>query len=223
MQKTKIEWTNYTINPIKGMCKNRCFYCYACSMYKRFKWAEDIYLKLYALERIAEIKKPSKIFICSTHEILGKWIPSDWIKYIFDKCKQYPQHTFQFLTKNPKRLYLEKWHDLPDNFWMGTTVTCKGNAINIIHLLSWRECCSPNTTTFISFEPLMDDIDLYYSFKFVDWVIIGAMTGNLSKKYQPRIEWIENIIDNADRHNIPVFMKNNLKSVWNGQLRQEFP
>lgn len=29
MQKTKIPWADYTINPVKGLCPMACSYCYA--------------------------------------------------------------------------------------------------------------------------------------------------------------------------------------------------
>ncbi len=37
MNKTKIEWCDYTINPVKGLCPMVCSYCYARRMYQRFK------------------------------------------------------------------------------------------------------------------------------------------------------------------------------------------
>ncbi len=40
MNKTKIEWTDYTWNPVVG-CKNGCWYCYAKRMNDRFGWIED--------------------------------------------------------------------------------------------------------------------------------------------------------------------------------------
>ena len=42
MNKTKIEWTDYTINPVKGLCPMACSYCYARAMYKRFRWNPEI-------------------------------------------------------------------------------------------------------------------------------------------------------------------------------------
>ena len=39
MNKSKIEWCDYTINPAIG-CKHGCSYCYAERMNKRFKWVK---------------------------------------------------------------------------------------------------------------------------------------------------------------------------------------
>ena len=49
------------------------------------------------------------------------------------------------------------------------------------------------------------------------------MTGKEKDKHQPEIIWISEILKQADRLKLPVFMKDNLKHTWKGELRQEFP
>ena len=75
----------------------------------------------------------------------------------------------------------------------------------------------------------------------IDWVIIGAQTP-FSKKTAPKIEWVKEIVEAADKAGVPVFLKENLKPLfkiekddfevpnWAGSgiygstmLRQEFP
>ena len=55
------------------------------------------------------------------------------------------------------------------------------------------------------------------------WCIIGAMTGPGSKAHQPKREWVESIVADAKTPGVPVFMKDNLKSVWGDQLLRECP
>ena len=55
----------------------------------------------------------------------------------------------------------------------------------------------------------------------IDWIIIGGMTGK--DAIQPKEEWITELLDQAMAYSIPVFIKNNLKSIWKKKLRQEFP
>ena len=206
MKKSKIEWTDYTINPIKGKCKNKCSYCYAKKMYDRFKWNPEVRLKLSEMDKIRKIKKPSKIFVCSMHELFGEWIPSEWTKSILDKIKEYPQHTFLILTKCIERAYL--W-SLPDNVWLGVSIdTIVGS--DLMYLRS-----AYAVKRFISFEPLLAEIDT--DLKEIDWVIIGAQT---QPTKLPKKEWVQKIIDEAKRHKIPVFLKDNLK--W-PEVRREFP
>jgi len=59
--------------------------------------------------------------------------------------------------------------------------------------------------------------------RFVDFVIIGRETGNRKDKIIPKKEWIENIVNYCKEKNVPVFMKNNLKDIWQEPLIQEFP
>ena len=54
----------------------------------------------------------------------------------------------------------------------------------------------------------------------IDLIIIGAQT---KPDKQPEAEWVRGIIKAADEVRIPVFLKNNLKPVWPGPLRQEMP
>ena len=45
------------------------------------------------------------IFVCSTADLFGKWVPDEWITQVFDVCKQALNHRYLFLTKNPARYY----------------------------------------------------------------------------------------------------------------------
>ncbi len=207
MNKTKIEWCDYTINPIKGLCQMGCSYCYARRMYKRFKWNKEIRYIPEELNKIKNIKEPSRIFLCSTHDLFGNWIPDKWIFDIITKCQNYPQHTFLLLTKNAKR-YAD-W-TFRKNFWLGQTITNNNSQIFLP-----RE----RGITYISFEPLLDSCDKQY-IGFNEWIIIGAMTGQGSEKFAPKKEWVENIIEQARRFKISIFLKNNLK--WKEKI-QEFP
>ncbi|MFA5403295.1 MAG: DUF5131 family protein [Candidatus Omnitrophota bacterium] len=202
MNKTKIEWCDYTINPIKGLCKYACWYCYARKMYKRFHWKEEVTLRLDELDKIKSIKEPSRIFLCSTHDMFGEWIPDKWIFDIITECHRYPQHTFLLLTKNPKR-----YNDFTfrNNFWLGQTITKKED---------WAQIALPNIR-FISFEPLLDnEIGNYYLP--ADWYIIGG----LSPRPTHLITTVDKILSQADKFGIPVFIKRN---AWHDKIRQEFP
>ena len=53
-----------------------------------------------------------------------------------------------------------------------------------------------------------------------DWIIIGSQT----KPYNPpKIEWIQAIVETADKYGVPVFQKDNLKPLLGNNLRQELP
>ena len=80
-----------------------------------------------------------------------------------------------------------------------------------------------NRLLFLSMEPLLADPGEGFLNSLISWIIIGAMTGPESKEKYPREPWIRRIVTEADRLQIPIFMKDNLKPYWEGEWRQEFP
>lgn len=212
-KKHGIGWCNYTSNPIKGKCKTGCSYCYARKMYDRFKWDPEVRFVPEELAKISKLRKPSKIFMCSTHEMFGEWIPALWIVDILYACRELPKHIFQILTKNPKRA---KNFTFPDNVWLGVTVTSPLDWPRVPLLL-----LSKVKLKFISFEPLLDDVfnspslPDFSGFPYMDWVIIGAQTQPYLK---PDHSWVYNIIDRARHEGIPIFIKNNLR--WTEKIEE---
>jgi len=206
MNKTKIEWCDYTWNPVVG-CKNGCSYCYAKRMNDRFRWIFDWEKPEFFSRRLYEpykIKKSSKIFIGSMCDLFGDWIPSKWIDMILVTVKENPQHTFQFLTKNPKR-YLE--FDFPENCWLGATIT-ESNLSAIGKLVSLR---NTENYKFVSIEPILGDMSLL-NLEEIDLVIVGAMTGKGA--IPPKKEWIDSI-----KHP-NIFYKNNIKKYLTNKFNK---
>ena len=142
--KNKIGWCNTTWNPVWG-CRNHCEYCYARAIAKRFwkqryndefnfyymahpnwVWTGD-YLSglkdfkptwLEAQFQKKFPKKPQRIFVGSMSEIYH-W-DEEWIERVIEKVKQYPQHTFIFLTKHMEVYASWVW---PKNCILGVTIT----------------------------------------------------------------------------------------------------
>ena len=84
------------------------------------------------------------------------------------------------------------------------------------------------TTAFISIEPLLSwdstpDFTLpWLMHGGIDWLIIGQQTP-VSKKTEPRIEWVNEIEAACRKAGIPYFEKDNLKTLLNRPLVREFP
>lgn len=196
MQKTSIEWTDYSWNPVVG-CKHGCNYCYARRMNDRFKWIPNWDKPRFFPERLNDEmpSRPSKIFVSSMADLFGDWIPKEWIERILMVVGQNPKHTFQFLTKNPKR-YLE--FIFPDNCWLGMTLTTGFDDFEQNNFDYFKKVMGYK---FVSIEPLLGKITEDLSK--IDLVIIGAMTGK--NAILPQKEWIKSI----QHRNI--FFKNNIK------------
>ena len=216
LNKTKIPWADYTINPVKGLCPMACPYCYARRIYKRFGWSETIQWNEQCLIDLKRIKKPSRIFIGSTMELFGEWVGDNAIEHIFDHLRDYPQHTFIFLTKQPQNL--AKW-SFPPNCWVGVSATDHFMWDEALRSLERIDA----SVKFVSLEPLMGHIsmDYPYSPKILNWLILGSQTP-MSEKTLPKREWVDEIISAADKASIPVFCKEPMASHY-GINRKEFP
>ncbi|OGF48613.1 MAG: hypothetical protein A2231_11510 [Candidatus Firestonebacteria bacterium RIFOXYA2_FULL_40_8] len=209
MNRTKIEWCNFTWNPLVG-CKYGCSYCYANVLNHRFHWLDDFSEPEYFRERLEDPirrKKPSKIFTGSVCDQFGGWVDENIINDVLNVVRKCPQHTFQFLTKNPVRLQDFKF---PDNSWIGTTIDHCENA-GRSGLLKLAEA----KVRFISFEPLLSDMTTV-PLDGINWIIVGAMTGK--QAVSPEMGWVRNIIKSATAKGIPVFLKNSI--AWPEKLQQ---
>jgi protein gp37 len=169
--------------------------------------------------------KPRGIFVCDMGELFGDWLPREWQEDIHLQISLNPQHRFYLLTKQPQNL--QKWSPFPDNCWVGVTACTNGMTTMALQHLAQIEA----RVKFISFEPLLGQIGMndHQGLQgIVGWVIIGAQT----KPYkQPKIEWVQEIHDAADRAGIPIFLKDNLFPLFKAEmnyinkswLRQEMP
>lgn len=180
----------------------------------------------YRLEEYKN-KKGRNIFVCSMADLFGEWIPDDWIEKVFEACEVAPQHNYLFLTKNPDRyVTLDMNGKLlhGKNMWYGMTVTNKKQAETANAVF---EDMPNEAGAFLSIEPILEDVTEKLKdaiANFVDWVIIGAETGNRKDRVIPNPEWIEKLVNESDAWNIPVFMKDSLVPIIGEEnMRRDSP
>jgi protein gp37 len=223
---SKIEWLRdpisgkqgYTLNPVRGLCPVACSFCYAAKMYKRFKWDETIRFDpdVMSSGNLSKLTNGSKVFVGSTMELFGEWA-EEWIDDILDCTVAFPNLTFIFLTKRPENLI--KYSPFPPNCWVGVSATNKLMFTQAVYnLVDVRA-----TVKFVSIEPLLDwklggDI-LSHDMDNINWLIIGQCTP-VSVKTSPKVEWISEIVEAADKAGIPIFLKDNLESVFVEERRE---
>jgi protein gp37 len=223
LNKTKIEWTDFTWNPITGCWgpggsrekPNWCPYCYAKKIATRFEGTIAFprgFEPTFHPDRLVEpykLKKPSRIFTCSMSDLFGSWLPDHWIGEVLFTVANNPKHAFMVFTKCPKNLF--KWDKFfPANLWVGVSVNEQKDIERIFYL----RMIDPKIR-FISFEPLLGPIDI--NLDRIDWIIIGAQTNPVKI---PKKDWVLPLIEQARKNNIPIFLKNNLH--WH-EVIQEFP
>lgn len=219
MNKTGIEWCDYTTNPVTG-CKHGCPYCYARKIAERFRgskaWPQG-FEPMFHTERLqdpAKMKKPQTIFVCSMADLFGDWVPEQWIQEVLYACHDAPQHTYIFLTKNPERYLTIPVGLFRSNMWFGTSSDGGLHVSDRIRALQKL----PHDNKFISFEPLLYDPGLM-SLKGIKQVIIGAQT-NPDKCAGLEAFFIT--CEAADHAGAKVFMKDSLAGRWpDRELRRE--
>ena len=209
MNRTRIEWTDFTWNPVTG-CLHDCHYCYARRLTVRFPANfPSGFAPAFHRERLGQpcrVERPSRIFVCSMADLFGTWVPDGWIEAVFEAARSCPRHTFQFLTKNPQRY---RTLDLPANAWYGTTVD-GASVVGRIDALRGL-----GRTTFVSFEPLVEEIDPDLSG--IGAVLIGARTQPLRL---PQRAWVARIVERAREAGTAVFTKDSLAPLCPRLIRE---
>lgn len=255
MNKSKIDWCDFTWNPVTGCTRNcpYCYarkqarrfcgdirlngasdqlkkvgdhaYILECPFKSEYNTTIPFPVGFlptfhrYRLPMPAEKKKPANIFVCSMADLFAPDVPTEWILEVLDAAQAAPWHNYLFLTKCPERYaQLDAVALLPreKNFWYGTTVTKQAELYRVDHL-------PKEAHRFVSIEPITEAIGSGWDT--VDWLIVGAETGNQKTKTAPDPEWLNPMIEWAGICNIPVLMKDSaeLRAVWGGPLIQQFP
>lgn len=234
--KSQIEWTDATWNPITGCTKVSpgCAYCYAERVTLRFKRGgpflpgkATIQLHHDRLSMPTRWKRPRKIFVNSMSDIFHEEVPESFIHAIFAVMADCPQHTFQLLTKRHERMAeLAPNLDWAPNIWMGVSVENQHWADERIPYL--KEV--PAAVRFLSVEPLLREVSLYDHLRTggIDWVIVGGESGPGHRPMEPK--WVVDIFVDCQTVGIPFFFKqwggNTSKSngrLLYGMTFSEFP
>ncbi|MDQ0361620.1 DUF5131 family protein [Breznakia pachnodae] len=219
MGKTKIEWCDETVNPVIG-CTYGCSYCYAARLNKRFKWVKEwgkpeVFPD--KLDYIAKLRKPKNIFMNSMSDV------ADWnidiVKKVNRVMHDNSHHNYLFLTKRPEAI--SYYLGINTEIWLGVTYTTDDDWTRLGCLIEETSA----RRKFLSIEPLHDEVSIAPKYlNQIDWIIIGAETGNRKGKIIPKKEWIMKIVEEAKKHNVPVFMKDSLiEIIGKDNILQEFP
>lgn len=212
MNKTKIQWTERTWNPLTGCTKisDGCRHCYAETMAKRLqgmgqkRYANGFTLTLHpeALNEPLKIKEPSMFFVCSMADLFNKDVPFEFIDKVIETIQATPQHTYQLLTKRTERMhgyFTYGKYQVPDNVWVGTTVE-SDKYVDRIRLLSAIRA----KVKFLSVEPMLGPFG-FLDLTGIDWVIVGGESGNQARPMQK--DWVLDFQKQCTDQGIPFFFK----------------
>ena len=187
MAKTKIEWAEHTINPIRvqgGWACTKispgCQNCYSEAMNKRFgdgkpydNSPKEYVLNLSVFDKLPD--KPTTVFVQSMSDLFHPDVPDDFIDKVFSMMAIYTEHQFLILTKRIEQM--REYFAVPsEDLWADRWTQCEEPSATVFPLPNvalgvtvespeylWRIeklLQIPAAIRFVSLEPLLGDIDL---------------------------------------------------------------
>lgn len=212
--KSPIEWTDATWNPVTGCTKISagCDNCYAERFSERFRGTPghpfksgfDLTLRPERLHQPLSWRRPRMIFVNSMSDLFHKGVPKEFIDRVFDTMEQAHWHTFQLLTKRSTlmRDFLRRRYGSapgPAHIWCGVSVEDGTKLSRVRHLQE-----APASVRFLSIEPLIGSIgDLKLAG--IHWVIVGGESGPSARPMER--EWVRSIRDQCRAAGVAFFFK----------------
>jgi protein gp37 len=217
--KSTIEWTDATWNPVTGCTKisTGCDHCYAARFSERFHGVVghpfesgfDLMLRPERLLQPFAWKRPRMIFVNSMSDLFQKEIPQTYISKVFDTMEKANWHTYQVLTKRSSLLakFLnDRYHGgkAPAHIWLGVSVEDQKATSRIRHLQRANA-----SIRFLSIEPLVGPLS-NLNLNGINWVIVGGESGPGARPMDPA--WAIDIRDQCVNSKVAFFFKQ-----WGGR------
>lgn len=213
--RSKIEWTDTTWNPIRGCIKISpgCKHCYAEAFAERFRgvpghpYEQGFDLRLVP-EKLTEPFRwttPRTVFVNSMSDLFQDSVPDNFIVAVARIMEAANWHTYQVLTKRAKRM-----HDMfrgplrfisqAPHIWWGVSVEDRRYGCPRIAQLR----ATPIPVRFLSIEPLLEDLG-QIDLTGIHWVIVGGESGAGARPMQKA--WVESIQKQCRSAGVAFFFK----------------
>ena len=213
--KSAIEWTDATWNPVTGCTKVSpgCKQCYAERLAHRLqamgipRYRNGFAVTLHSdqLTLLLRWRTPKRILVNSMSDLFHEAVPAEYIRQVFDLMVEADQHIFQVLTKRAERLAaLAVDLPWPVNVWQGVSVERARYVSRIARLQT-----VPASVRFLSVEPLLGPIP-ELPLDAIDWVIVGGESGPGHRPVDAA--WVREIRDQCVGAGVPFFFKQ-----WGGR------
>ena len=208
--KSNIEWTEMTWNPVTGCTKvsQGCKHCYAERMAKRLTaMGAERYRNGFSVTLHPDLvdiprgwRLPRVVFVNSMSDLFHDDIPLAYIQRVFATMRDCPRHTFQVLTKRSERLSALAPHlPWPENVWMGVSV----EDARVLHRVADLQSVQAKVR-FLSLEPLIGPLESL-PLDGIHWVIVGGESGPQARPM--RKEWVKDILRQCRAAKVPFFFK----------------
>ncbi|HWA24374.1 MAG TPA: phage Gp37/Gp68 family protein [Lacunisphaera sp.] len=222
--KSKIEWTDATWNPVRGCTKVSpgCKHCYAETFAERFRgvpghpyeFGFDLRLIPTKLSEPLLWSAPKTVFVNSMSDLFQDGVPEKYISAVAKVMGTANWHTYQVLTKRPERMRsllsttLRFAAELP-HVWWGVSVENRRYGLPRIEELRR----TPAAVRFLSVEPLLEDLGKL-DLTGIHWVIVGGESGRGARSIEA--SWVRSVRDQCEDSGIPFFFKQ-----WGGVRKSE--
>lgn len=218
-QKSTIEWTDTTWNPVTGCTKvtHGCDNCYAERFSERFRGVPehpfttgfDLTLRPDRLGQPLTWRKPRMVFVNSMSDLFHKKIPAAYISRVFDSMEAGNSHTYQILTKRSPlmRNFVNARYGgglAPAHIWLGVSIEDRDSLVRLRHLRETRA-----SVRFVSFEPLLGPI-APVDLSGIQWAIVGGESGPGARPMDPA--WARDLRDQCVESGVAFFFKQ-----WGGR------
>jgi len=164
-------------------------------------------------------KYPGVIFVGHMNDLFNVDTPTDFIFMIMEHCKEFPENTYVFQTKNPDRMQM--WTaSMPPNRILGSTIETNRQYAGISHTPSPLQRAQAMTAMkgrkFITIEPVLDfDVDIL-----ANWIAnikpeflnLGADSKNHNLP-EPTVAKIMQLTEKLKEYGIELREKHNLKRL----------
>lgn len=199
------------------------------------RWTSRVELIPSKLDEPLRWRKPARVFVNSMSDLFHESLTNEDIAAVFGIMAACPNHTFQVLTKRPKRMRawfashlgngtcvnalriaaqvaLGDGRILPaasewplPNVWLGVSVEDNATAYERIPLLLQ----TPAAVRFVSYEPALGPVILapfLYAGKFsIDWLIVGGESGPGARPCD--VAWVRSAVMQCKAAEVAAFVK----------------
>jgi protein gp37 len=224
-EKSKIEWTDATWNPVRGCTKISpgCKHCYAEVFAERFRGVPghpyergfDLRLVPEKLQEPLKWRAPRFIFVNSMSDLFHPGVPDEYIVKVAEVMSLAHWHTFQVLTKRSDRMrtLLNSKLRFAAHFahiWWGVSVEDRKHGLPRIEHLRAADV----DMRFLSVEPLLEELG-QVNLSGIHWVIVGGESGHDARPMQK--QWVVSLKNQCWKARVPFFFKQ-----WGGVHKSKY-
>lgn len=218
-QKSAIEWTESTWNPVTGCTKLSagCDHCYAERFAERFRGVPghpyetgfDLTLRPERVEQPKSWRRPRLIFVNSMSDLFHEDVPWDYVGRVFETMETADWHVYQVLTKRSSRMrnFVNRRYTagpVPPHIWLGTSIENASSKGRLRHLRQTNA-----SIRFLSLEPLLGPLGTL-DLSNIHWVIAGGESGPGARPVHE--DWLRAIRDECRTQRVAFFFKQ-----WGGR------